>query len=292
MLCRVLARHGRHAILKAVARKCRRILDCLENADDYDFETNGERRVLELLVRSGATCLFDVGANVGDWALLAQRLGPDASVHCFEIVPETCARLADRTRSFPRLVVNPFGLADRAGEVPVRYFPGLSVLATLTGFPHALDSVSVPGRVMRGDDYLAQHRIERVDFLKIDVEGAEEQVLRGFDGALSARRVQVVQFEYGKASIVTKFLLRDFYAFFSGAELRSRQDLPPQRRLPTLRVRARGLPRLELRGGGTRPARADRRPGRHGAEARGPGSGTGRSRTLARRRSRASGERP
>jgi FkbM family methyltransferase len=201
-------------VLGAVARRCRRFVDCVENADDYDFETNGERRVLEILLRSGARCLLDVGANVGDWALVAHRLGPEATVHCFEVVPDTHAVLRERTRAIPRIVVNPCGLSDREEEVSVRYFPGASVLATLTEYPHERESVVVRGRVARGDDYLKERGIERVDLLKIDVEGAEERVLRGFVDALAAGRIEAVQFEYGQVSILTRFLLRDFHSFF------------------------------------------------------------------------------
>lgn len=51
---------------------------------------------------------------------------------------------------------------------------------------------------MRGDELLAREGIREIDFLKIDVEGAEHLVLRGLEGLLRERRVRFVQFEYGK----------------------------------------------------------------------------------------------
>jgi hypothetical protein len=48
-----------------------------------------------------------------------------------------------------------------------------------------------------------------IDLLKLDTEGAEHLVLRGFDGALARGRIAAVQFEYGRVNAVTGFLLRD-----------------------------------------------------------------------------------
>ena len=49
----------------------------------------------------------------------------------------------------------------------------------------------------------------------MDVEGLEGAVLRGFTRTLDQRRIEVVQFEYGRASILTKILLRDLYEILS-----------------------------------------------------------------------------
>ena len=55
--------------------------------------------------------------------------------------------------------------------------------------------------------------VERIDLLKVDVEGAEHLVFDGFGAAMDAGQIDVIQFEYGKVNIITHFLLRDFYDF-------------------------------------------------------------------------------
>jgi hypothetical protein len=65
--------------------------------------------------------------------------------------------------------------------------------------------------LMAGDDYVRQRDLGTIDFLKIDVEGAEHLVLKGFRETLEARRIQCVQFEYGAFSIQTRVLLADYY---------------------------------------------------------------------------------
>lgn len=63
---------------------------------------------------------------------------------------------------------------------------------------------------MRGDDFLTREGIQDVDFLKLDLEGAEHLVLQGLESSLRRQRVRFLQFEYGRVNILTHFLLRDF----------------------------------------------------------------------------------
>jgi len=69
----------------------------------------------------------------------------------------------------------------------------------------------LPASFQSGDDYVRQAGIDRIDFLKIDVEGSEYKVLKGFANALERDSIQCIQFEYGAFSVDTRFLLRDYY---------------------------------------------------------------------------------
>ena len=64
-------------------------------------------------------------------------------------------------------------------------------------------SKPVECRVERADQIMHQEQIDRVDFVKIDVEGHELSVLRGFGSRLkcSESRPRVIQFEYGETDI-------------------------------------------------------------------------------------------
>jgi FkbM family methyltransferase len=184
-----------------------------------DIDTNGERWLLQTLASRNLlqNNLFDVGANHGDWAALALKENPAAKIHCFEICPPTFqklfSRLADKGEN---VVLNPFGLSDMSGEVKINYYPDGDFLSTLFDglYDRKVEALNV--RVMRGKDYCSSLNIKKMDFLKLDVEGAEHLVLWGFDDLLTPTSVPVVQFEYGMVNILTKFLLRDFYQFFEG----------------------------------------------------------------------------
>lgn len=215
-ICSIVSRYRRSTWVRYLARKCQRFMGCYENADDYNFETNGERSVLELLEGISMPCIFDVGANIGDWALLARYYFPEARIHCFEIMDSTASKLAERMSGDDKVRVNRFGLSNITGEVRLKCFPEYSTLTSMVDVSHEFASCEAAGQVMRGDEYCSQEKIDHVGFLKIDVEAAEWMVMQGLEGMLSSGAIDVIQFEYGTGSIITRFMLRDYYSLLGG----------------------------------------------------------------------------
>jgi FkbM family methyltransferase len=208
-----VASRRRRLVFRGMRRLARSYLD-LDGNRSFAAATNGEGRVLEKIALAGAACLFDVGANVGDWSLRARRVAPAATVHAFEIVPDTAEVLARATADDPHIQVNACGLAREEGSLEVRYYPSFSEGSGVTAaidLPYEMRTCAVT----TGDAYCASHGIERVDFLKLDVEGAEDSVLGGFARMFAAGAVEAVQFEYGLPNVESHFLLRDFHAFFA-----------------------------------------------------------------------------
>jgi FkbM family methyltransferase len=189
----------------------------------YDVDVNGEAATLARLRPFAPKILLDVGANVGDWSLAAAAALPEATIHAFEIAESTAAQLVARTAPLGgRVIANRFGLSDREGEVSIFISPESSTATStrrdaieIGAAEHGIRTIQEQtARVIPGDAYLAQAGIGHVDVLKIDVEGAEQAVLMGFDGAFARGAIDVVQFEYGAISVATRFLLADFHAFF------------------------------------------------------------------------------
>lgn len=208
----------------ALADFCRKATFAWKNKQ-YDVRRNGEEALLERLRPFAPTLLLDVGANVGDWSLAACRHLSSATVHAFEIAPRTAEELRSNAQAaFPdRLVVNGFGLGDREGDITI-YFAEQSTTATSTirdvltisAPEHGIGAVTeVTARITTGDVYLREHGLDRVNFLKIDVEGAEFSVLQGFADAFARDAIELVQFEYGPINVRTRQFLEDFYRFFA-----------------------------------------------------------------------------
>lgn len=171
---------------------------------------NGEAWLVEQLAPM-ASVMFDVGANVGEWSELAIA-GGARSVHAFEIMPATADRLEERLGLDARAVLNRVGLGAEPGSLTVHYYPDNPALTTTaTTFPHDLPHDEVLVDVTTGDAYLAAHDIDTIDLLKIDVEGEEPNVLRGFAHALADERIGAIQFEYGVVAALQRFLIIDFY---------------------------------------------------------------------------------
>lgn len=210
LLVRTLGDRRDQPDVKLFASFCRLFLRAYENYD-YDISRNGEAWLLERLRPLRPKVVFDVGANVGDWSVHAAVAFPEATIHAFEPVPDTYSALARSATSLSgRIVANPFGLADKDGAIPLTVMADDSTLSSIVAL-HEGQGRQVDCAMRAGDAYMAEHGIDRIDLLKIDVEGAEHLVLQGFARALAEGRIGVIQFEYGQANIVTRFLLRDFH---------------------------------------------------------------------------------
>jgi len=126
---------------------------------------------------------IDVGAHIGYYTLIAARLvGDTGRVHSFEPGESMRAQLeANVARNGLRNVeIHRQALAQQTGEVG--FYP--SELASNQGISSIIASgdgraapVTVPS--LSFDDFAASLGGRRIDFLKMDIEGAELQVIRG-----------------------------------------------------------------------------------------------------------------
>ena len=207
-LFQAIASRRRTTPVAAATAVCDAFLRAYHN-ENWDHVSNGERRVLAMCGPS-ARVVFDVGAFVDEWAAEAASAAPEATVHCFELAAPALDRLTARLVGDTRFVVNGFGLAAVAGDVTVWYDAASPSLTSLVKMEGSATS-ALEGRVARGDDYLAEHAIDRVDFLKVDVEGSDLDVLQGFSEAFRRSAVRVVQFEYGLWTARARQMLADFY---------------------------------------------------------------------------------
>jgi FkbM family methyltransferase len=148
----------------------------------YEYATlSAIRRLLK-----AGDCFIDVGANIGYISAYAASLvGVGGQVHSFEPVPSYYERLAHMSSLNPsyQIYVNNCALADYRGSstINVTSKPNIGWNTMVKGFMHE-DTVRevVRTEVYRLDDYLFSHDIGNVSFVKIDTEGYELPVLRGF----------------------------------------------------------------------------------------------------------------
>lgn len=200
-------RHRRNRAVARFARLCQNIHRASEHPG-YDVNTDGERDLLRRAVSGAAPVIFDVGANVGDWTLMARAEHPGAAIHAFELSPRTADLLLQRVGKMPGIRVHAYGLAERSGEMDFFSYSGESnILSGLraaihTHAPHQIEKATV----RTGDEVCRELGVTRIDFLKVDAEGGDHEVLKGFSSLLAAQQIEVVQFEHQGGRY-----LRDFY---------------------------------------------------------------------------------
>lgn len=202
----VIQDHRRNPVIRAAATLAREFYDAHERPGYAG--SGGELRLLKTLAAAGGSwrMVFDVGANHGLWTRDALPAFPDAEFHLFEIAPPTAEYARRLVGADKRVHLHTFGLSDSAGPRTLNYygasFDELSTLNTpIVGHPGDYEPLQV--EVQMGDDFLAKHGIASIDFLKVDAEGSDFQVLKGFGAALERGAVRALQFEYtcGTASL-------------------------------------------------------------------------------------------
>lgn len=139
--------------------------------------------------------IFDVGSNKGDWA---EILGPNAKeVHLFEPNEVLLHYSMVRFESLKNVIYNNFGLYSESCIMPFHYFTNVnnglsSVFKNQLWIDMGLPMKEKPIRVETLDGYWDKE----IDFLKIDVEGADFNVLKGADRLLTEKKIRFIQVEH------------------------------------------------------------------------------------------------
>lgn len=179
-----------------------------------EFETHGERWIQERFSGKFNT-IFDVGSNIGEWSRMTRKYQPQAEIHTFEVMAETYSKLLDNIEVDSKMHTNGFGLSDYNGTLEMKYKPSYSAVSTSVMDLRLDNSEIRKGLVIKGDDYMESRNIDTIDYLKIDTEGAEDKVFKGFENSFNQGKVKIIQFEYGYISILTKWLLIDSYKYLT-----------------------------------------------------------------------------
>lgn len=186
-----------------------------EYNSDYaysEFEEHGEVWIQKRFGGKFDT-IFDVGSNIGEWSKMVRSFHPNAKIHTFEIVPDTYQRMLRNIQIDENMIPNSFGLLDESGPVMMKHKPSYDALSTIVTDLRLDDSIPITGLAFTGDDYVESRRIDKIDFLKVDTEGAEGKVFKGFEKTFKDGKVKIIQFEYSFVCVLTKWMLIDSYKF-------------------------------------------------------------------------------
>lgn len=184
----------------------------------FNMQNNGELYLIKLAKKyfdSQTITVFDVGANHGQWTMLVKKIFPDSSIYCFEIIPQTFSILDKNIGQYEGITLNNLGLSDINGEIEVTYFPSEDTGSSIQALPWDCESKTVICSVISGEQYSKEKNINEIHFLKIDTEGHELSVLKGFNELLQQGNITLIQFEYGMTYIPPRITLGDIYHLLS-----------------------------------------------------------------------------
>lgn len=217
---------------------------------DGDYERDFFR-IADALLQHGVEFL-DVGANHGLLSFgLAQKF-PRVRFHLFEPNPKLLESIGKSRNLYPSMQaeINPVAVCDEDGTI------SFEVQSEQTGASHIIKSGGVSVRSVRLDTYLNDKAVDRVDLLKLDIEGYELTALQGAECALQKHHIKAIYFEYFEKYLVRVALPAELLKYLDSLSYEvcfcRESDLARQGIAPRFTVReglpGHGLPLVPIAG--------------------------------------------
>ena len=195
--------------LRAIASRLRRHLTRRRNRSASMMEVERAEQMFYLQYLREGMIAFDVGASVGELTLLFSRFVGAGQVHAFEASGRVFERLRIVTdaAACSNVFLNHLAVTEAEGQVRLHVYDdlhlGWNTLANRPLEDYGIDVKPVAVEDVEAttiDLYCERKGIGKIDLLKIDVEGAEFQVLRGAHRMLREKRIACLTFEFGQTT--------------------------------------------------------------------------------------------
>lgn len=145
--------------------------------------------------------IFDVGAYDGSISLKYNQLFPNAEIHSFEPFQESFSTLKSNTSDWKNIKIHHKALGEKTGTSKFHsnlFAATNSLLAT-----HEDGEKNWGGNILSTkevidvsiitiDDFLKETKIEKIDILKLDVQGAEGLILKGAEETIQENKINLI----------------------------------------------------------------------------------------------------
>jgi len=169
---------------------------------DYGAEFRLTRLMLKILRED--EIFYDVGAHVGFYTLLASAISQSGRIYAFEPNPYVYRVLKDAVAKDSNIVALPYAVSGRTGvielKIPLSAYTALSSIREVHRWAHRFQRwalgidekrvkrIKVPSTSI--DSFVSKTR-DPPTFIKIDVEGAEDLVVRGAKRVIEEHRPKI-----------------------------------------------------------------------------------------------------
>lgn len=142
--------------------------------------------------------IFDVGANIGQTATRFNDEYPGAKIFSFEPVLGTYERLKEKVTHMHNVSCFQLALGESNYETEIKVYTGKdSLLNSLKEVSMNQEGRTETIKVVTGDDFCKKNNVDQIDLLKIDTEGYELEVLKGFTEMIAAGKIRAIFCEVG-----------------------------------------------------------------------------------------------
>lgn len=143
--------------------------------------------------------IFDIGANIGQSVSVYQNWFPKAVIHCFEPVETAFEKLVTSTRNNENIKCHKlaFGSEDKTGMLEIN--SDLSVMSKISSPTLDLEETSLKKiiSIKTLDSFCQQNGIDKINYMKIDTEGFDYEILIGAKQLLKTEKIDILEVEVG-----------------------------------------------------------------------------------------------
>ncbi len=165
--------------------------------------------------------VFDVGANKGEYSKLIHSSINNCEILAFEPHPNTYKNLENNLKELRNIKLYNCGLSSTNSKMKLYDYNNNdgSAHASLNNQifkeVYGSNTISHEIEVFTLDKIIKEYNIKFLDFLKIDVEGFELEVLKGSINLINNKQIGIIQFEFTQLNSTTRVLFKDFYKLLS-----------------------------------------------------------------------------
>lgn len=180
---------------------------------------SGEYLIIKNFIQKGDT-VFDVGAYIGDWSdLVLRHTNNYCNLYSFEPISNFFEKLTNRLGHKAKCFNKALGNIETERLMHYYYIEseGCSSLferKVLSSIPVKKINVSV----VYLDKFCKGNKIDYINFLKIDAEGAEWEILQGANNLITNKKIHMIQFEYGGTFPDANITLYQIYSYLTSKD--------------------------------------------------------------------------
>ena len=214
---------------------------CLRNKNDYllnlalkvrgynrseSYQISGESFFINNVLKSfSPKVCVDVGANSGSYSEAILLACEDAVVYAFEPLEEPLKELKVLESKYKdRLIVTNKGVGSKNETLTMYFEEGRTILAS---FYEDMNKISYVENKLTKDIelvtldsfFLEENKVDRIDFIKIDTEGFEYEVLVGASEVLKKFKPKIIQIEFNQHHMHRGLTLLSFSEIFPDHEV-------------------------------------------------------------------------